>query len=117
MILPRRWLVNDVARIRRRTAVIAHPESTPHATGSPRRSSAVADAAEVLTNAIAAVLLAMRDSTGTKPQCYFQWSEGSPVGHLMRYLFLGEGDTAPLVREILREVERDPALRPGIHVG
>ena len=68
-------------------------------------------------NAIAAVLLAVRDSTGTKPQCYLEWSEGSPVGHLMRYLFLGEGDTAPLVREILREVEQDPGRRPGIHVG
>ena len=68
-------------------------------------------------NAIAAVLLAMRDSTGTKPQCYFEWSEGNPVGHLMRYLFLGEGDTAPLVREILRETEPDQALRPAIHVG
>ncbi len=68
-------------------------------------------------NAIAAVLLAMRDSTGTKPQCYFEWAEGNPVGHLMRYLFLGQGDTAPLVREILRTVEPDPALRPAIHVG
>ena len=68
-------------------------------------------------NAIAGVLLAMRDSTNTNPQCYFQWSEGSPVGHLMRYLFLGQGDTPPLVREILREVEPDKARRPGIHVG
>jgi hypothetical protein len=68
-------------------------------------------------NAIAAVLLAMRDSTGTKPQCYFEWSEGSPISHLMRYLFLGQGDTPPLVREILREVEPDKSRRPGIHVG
>jgi hypothetical protein len=63
-------------------------------------------------NAIAAVLLAMRDSTGTKPQCYFEWSEGSPISHLMRYLFLGQGDTPPLVREILREVEPDKARHP-----
>jgi amino acid transporter len=68
-------------------------------------------------NAIAAVLLAMRNSTGVKPQCYFEWSEGSPVAHLMRYLFLGQGDTPPLVREILREIEPDQAARPGIHVG
>jgi hypothetical protein len=68
-------------------------------------------------NAIAALLLAMRDSTGVNPQCYFEWSEGSPVNHLMRYLFLGQGDTPPLVREILREVEPDKGRRPGIHVG
>jgi hypothetical protein len=68
-------------------------------------------------NAIAAILLAMRDSTHTKPQCYFEWSEGSPITHLLRYLFLGQGDTPPLVREILREVEPDKSLRPGIHVG
>jgi hypothetical protein len=68
-------------------------------------------------NAIAAVLLAMRDSTGVNPQCYFEWSEGSPINHLMRYLFLGQGDTPPLVREILREVEPEKDRRPGIHVG
>jgi len=67
-------------------------------------------------NAIAAMLLALRDATGVRPHCYFEWAEGSPILHLLRYLILGRGDTAPVVREIIRKAEDRNELRPGIHV-
>jgi hypothetical protein len=68
-------------------------------------------------NAIAALLLNIRDRTKLIPHAYFGWTEGNPITYVLKYLALGEGDTAPVTREVLRQAERDPHLRPRIHLG
>ena len=68
-------------------------------------------------NAIAALLLHLKESTRTIPHAYFGWIEGNPVAYAFRYVALGEGDTAPVTREILRQAIREPLERPRIHVG
>jgi hypothetical protein len=70
-----------------------------------------------IPNAIAAFLLYVRDAAGQIPHAYFGWTEGNPATYVLKFIFFGEGDTAPMTREVLRQAEHDPSRRPAIHVG
>ncbi|MGE0886270.1 MAG: amino acid transporter [Blastocatellales bacterium] len=70
-----------------------------------------------IPNAIAAFLLYVRNETGQIPHVYFGWTEGNPIGYVLKFIFFGEGDTAPVTHEILRQAEPDPSKRPAVHVG
>jgi hypothetical protein len=73
--------------------------------------------APAVPNAIAAFLLYLRDRSTMIPHCYFTWSEITPLANVSRFLFFGEGDTAPMIREIIRQSEPKPRRRPRVHVG
>ena len=68
-------------------------------------------------NAIAAFLLHLRDTYGHTPHAYFGWTEGNPFVYALKFIMLGEGDTAPVTHEILRQAESKPEKRPHVHVG
>jgi hypothetical protein len=69
-----------------------------------------------VANAIAALLIQIKKTTGCIPQVYFHWADIDPIINLLRFVFLGEGDTAPLTHEILRRAIKDRTQRPVVHV-
>ena len=70
-----------------------------------------------IPNAIAALLMHIRDTTGKLPHVYFGWTEGNPIAYVLKFIAFGEGDTAPVTREVLRQAIDEPELRPRVHVG
>jgi hypothetical protein len=69
-----------------------------------------------IPNAIAAVMLAIRDELGVVPEIYFRWSEGNPISNMAKFLITGGGEIATVAREVLREAEPSKKDRPRIHV-
>jgi hypothetical protein len=70
----------------------------------------------VIANAFAALLIDLQQKTGKVPHAYFKWTEGNPIANFFKFVFFGEGDTAPVTHEVLRRAIADPARRPIVHV-
>ncbi|MEV6504322.1 amino acid transporter [Streptomyces prunicolor] len=70
-----------------------------------------------IPNALAALMLHVRDSTSRIPHMYFEWTEGNPFANFLRFFLFGQGEVAPVTREVLREAEPDRTRRPRVHTG
>jgi len=63
-------------------------------TAGSRPESPNSTAWAAVPNAIAAVLLHIREVAGVRPHIYFEWTEGNPIGNLAKFLlysFIGMG--------------------------
>jgi hypothetical protein len=81
------------------------------------RHSVLRATSPAVPNAAAALMIHVEKTSGKIPHGYFKWTEGNPLGSLLRFLVLGEGDVAPLTHEVLRRAVPDRKHRPVIHVG
>ncbi len=70
----------------------------------------------VVANSIAGLLIHIEQTRHTIPHVYFHWTEVAPAINVLRFIFLGEGDTAPLTHEVLRKAVPDRTHRPVVHV-
>lgn len=70
-----------------------------------------------IPNALAALLMHVRDETGQRPHIYFEWTEGNPMANFLRFFLFGQGEVAPVTREVIREAEPDRQRRPHVHAG
>lgn len=92
-------------------------EHTLHLTGERiGRHCLLRGRSPVVANSIAATLIYLERQTGRAPHAYFTWTEGNPIGNLFRFLFLGQGDVAPVVHEVLRRAIPEVNRRPIVHV-
>jgi len=92
-------------------------EASLRVTGSSvGRHKILCASSPAVPNAIAAMLLHIRDSTGRLPHVYFKWTEGNPIGLTFRFLVFGEGDVPAVTHEVLRHNIADPHQRPFVHL-
>jgi hypothetical protein len=82
-----------------------------------RRYRVLRVTSSAVPSALAALLLYVRDTAGRRPHMYFEWTEGNPAANFLRYLIFGQGEVAPVTREMIRQAEPDRNRRPHVHVG